>query len=85
VKTAKSLLSTRALQSRARRLRANPSQARAVYERGCNYEINQIDPPGDKHHRARHASLTLERLLHARLSRFEPNPPAALARVERAA
>jgi hypothetical protein len=51
----------------------------------CEVEINQIDPPGDEHHRTRHASLTLERLLNSSLSRYEPDPPAALARVERAA
>jgi hypothetical protein len=51
----------------------------------CEVEINQIDPPGDEHRRTRHASLTLERLLDAKLSRWEPDPPAALARVERAA
>jgi hypothetical protein len=51
----------------------------------CEAEINQIDPPGDEHHRTRHASLTLERLLNSSLSRYEPDPPAALARVERAA
>jgi hypothetical protein len=49
----------------------------------CEAEINQIDPPGDEHHRTRHASLTLERLLNAELSRWEPDPPAALARIER--
>jgi hypothetical protein len=51
----------------------------------CEVEINQIDPPGDEHRRTGHASLTLERLLNAELSRWEPDPPAALARVERAA
>jgi hypothetical protein len=49
----------------------------------CEVEINQIDPPGDEHRRTRHASLTLERLLNAELSRWEPDPPAALARIER--
>jgi hypothetical protein len=48
----------------------------------CEVAINQIDPPGDEHHRTRHASLTLERLLHSGLSRWEPNPPAALAAAE---
>jgi hypothetical protein len=48
----------------------------------CEVEINQTDPPGDKHHRTRHASRTLERLLHGGLSRWEPNPPAALAAAE---
>jgi hypothetical protein len=51
----------------------------------CEVEINQTDPPGDEHHRTRHASLTLERLLHGGLSRWEPDPPAALAAVEAAA
>jgi hypothetical protein len=48
----------------------------------CEVEINQIDPPRDEHRRTRHASLTLERLLNAQLSRWEPDPPAALARIE---
>jgi hypothetical protein len=48
----------------------------------CEVEINQIDPPGDEHRRTRHASLTLERLLHGGLSRWEPNPPAAIAAIE---
>jgi hypothetical protein len=48
----------------------------------CEVEINQTDPPGDEHHRTRHASLTLGRLLHRGLSRWEPNPPAALAAAE---
>jgi hypothetical protein len=51
----------------------------------CEVEINQTDARGNEHHRTRHASLTLERLLHAGLSRFEPNPPSALARSEHAA
>jgi hypothetical protein len=46
----------------------------------CEVEINQTDPPGDEHHRTRHASLTLERLLNGGLSRWEPTPPAALAK-----
>jgi hypothetical protein len=46
----------------------------------CEVEINQVDAPGDEHHRTRHASLTLERLLHSGLSRWEPTPPAALAK-----
>jgi hypothetical protein len=44
-------------------------------------EVNQTDPPGYEHRRTRHASLTLEKLLNAGLSRWEPDPPAALARV----
>ena len=51
----------------------------------CEVEINQIDPPRDEHRRTQHASLTLARLLNARLSRYEPAPPAALARSEHAA
>ena len=49
----------------------------------CEVEVNQTDPPGDEHHRTRHASMILERLLNAGLSRYEPNPPTALARVKR--
>jgi hypothetical protein len=45
-------------------------------------EINQTDPPGDEHHRTRHASLTLERLLNAGLSRWEPDPAAAITAAE---
>jgi hypothetical protein len=51
----------------------------------CEVGINETDARGYEHRRTRHASLTLERLLDAELSRWEPNPPAALARVERAA
>ena len=52
---------------------------RAWQNAPCEVEVNQTDPPGDEHHRTRHASLTLERLLRGGLSRWEPNPPAALA------
>jgi hypothetical protein len=51
----------------------------------CEAEVHQIDPPGYAHRSTRNASLTLERLLNAGLSRYEPDPPTALARVERAA
>jgi hypothetical protein len=49
----------------------------------CEVEINEIDAPGYEHRRTRHASLTLERLLNGGLSRYEPDPPAALERIER--
>jgi hypothetical protein len=48
----------------------------------CEVEINEIDAPGYEHRRTRHASLTLERLLNGGLSRYEPDPPAALERIE---
>jgi hypothetical protein len=51
----------------------------------CEAEINQTDPRGYEHRSIRNASLTLERLLNTGLSRYEPDPPAALARVERVA
>jgi hypothetical protein len=47
----------------------------------CEVEINQTDARGYEHRSIRNASMILERLLSAGLSRWEPDPPGALARV----
>jgi hypothetical protein len=49
----------------------------------CEAEINETDARGCEHRSTRNASMILERLLNAGLSRYELDPPAALARVER--
>jgi hypothetical protein len=51
----------------------------------CDAEPGEIDPPGFEHRGTRAASAIVGRLLAADLSRFEPDPVNALARVERAA
>jgi len=49
----------------------------------CEVEINETDARGCEHRSTRNASMILKRLLNAGLSRYEPDPPTALARVER--
>jgi hypothetical protein len=49
----------------------------------CVAELNTADAPGFEHRCMRNASLILERLLNAGLSRFEPDPIKAIERVER--
>jgi hypothetical protein len=49
----------------------------------CVAELNTADAPGFEHRCTRNASLILERLLNAGLSRFEPDPIKAIERVER--
>jgi hypothetical protein len=51
----------------------------------CDVEVGQIDEPGWEHRATREASAILARLLAACLSRYEPDPLNALARVERVA
>jgi hypothetical protein len=51
----------------------------------CDVEPGETDAPGFEHRGTRNASLILERLLSAGLSRYEPAPLEALARIGRAA
>jgi hypothetical protein len=46
----------------------------------CDVEPGETDAPGFEHRCTRNASLILERLLSAGLSRYEPDPIGALAR-----